>query len=219
MRAGDGAIRRYDADFRRALHWLQYELGRSDLAVKGLLQLHAQDDLLPAARLQVEAALLRLGESVDASALLDRASNVASATLRAQVLCLAAPGCEPERALPLLSMAAAAARDNGAYGLWLGLQTHAIAAMRALGRMTEARVAAEVVWNRIDEGACAIELFPRVARELYLVWRGEDDDRAQLIGLRASAWMRKAAMGLPPEWRENFLNRAPARLGTTFLPR
>lgn len=217
VQAGDGAVRRYDADFRRALHWLQYELGRSDLAVKGLLQLHAQANLLPAARLLVEAALLRLNEPIDATALLDRASNVASATLRAQVLCLAAPGCDPERVLPLLSMAAAAARDTGAYGLWLGLQTHAIAAMRALGRVTEARVAAEVVWRRIDEGACANELFPRVARELYLVWRGEDDDRAQLVGLRASAWMRKAAMGLPTEWRENFLNRAPARLATTFL--
>jgi DNA-binding SARP family transcriptional activator/tetratricopeptide (TPR) repeat protein len=218
VHAGERAVRRYDADFRRALHWLQYELGRHDLAAKGLRQLHMQEDLLPATRLLVEATLLRLGDSVDASALLDRASNVASATLRAQVLSLAAPGCDPERVLPLLSMTAAAARDNGAYGLWLGLQAHAIAAMRALGRLTEARVAAEVVWRRIDEGACATELFPRVARELYLVWRGEDDDRAQLVSLRASAWMRKAAMGLPPEWRENFLNRAPARLGTTFLP-
>lgn len=215
----DGAIGRYGVHIPRALAWLHYELGRPDLAVRGLRQLHEQGGLQPATRLLIEAGLLRLGQPLDGVALLDQASSVTNASLRAQILCLAAPGCDPERVLPLLSLTAAAARDNGAYGLWLGLQTHAMAAMRALDRMAEARVAAEVVWRRIDQGTCAIELFPRVARELYLAWRGQDDDRAQLIGLRASAWMRKAAMSLPPAWRENYLNRAPARIGGTFLPR
>ena len=215
-RTGDGANSRYDVFFRRDLHWLQYELGRQDLALKGLRQLHRQGDLQPAVRLLVEASLTRLGQSFDD--LLDRIGTIDNSLLRAHSLCLVAPTCNPERILPLLTIAATAARETGAYGVWLGLQAHAIAAMQALGRSAEARIAAELAWQRIEDGVTAIEPFPRVAHALYFVWRGVDDDLAQLIGTRASAWMRKAAMGLPPEWRDNYLHRAPVRLGTTALP-
>jgi hypothetical protein len=34
-------------------------------------------------------------------------------------------------------------------------------------------------------------------------------DVAQVIALRASAWMQQAAATLPPAWRENYLMRAP----------
>jgi DNA-binding SARP family transcriptional activator len=215
-RPGDEALSRYDVAYKRDLHWLQYELGRQDLALKGLRQLHAQADLLPAVRLLVEASLSRLGETFDG--LLDRISTIDDALLRAQSLCVAAPVCDPARILPLLTITAASARETGAYGLWLGLQAHAIAAMQALGRSADARAAAELAWQRIEDGVTAIEPFPRVARSLYFVWRGVDDDLARLIGSRASAWMRKAAMGLPPEWRDNYLHRAPVRLGPTALP-
>jgi len=218
IQAGEGAVRRHDVLFRRTLHWLHYELGRHDLALKGLRQLHSEANLPPTPRLLVEAGLLRLGEPLDAAALLDRAIATSNTVLRGRVLCLAAPACEPDRVLPLLAMTAATARENGAWGLWLGLQAHSIPALRALGREAEALSAAEAAWRILEDGRSPIEPFPRLARELCLVWRGRNDDLAQLVGLRASAWMQRAAMGLPPGWRENYLHRAPARVAATLLP-
>ena len=52
-------------------------------------------------------------------------------------------------------------------------------------------------------------MFPRVAAELCAALAYARDDLMQVIALRASAWMQRAAATLPSGWRENYLMRAP----------
>jgi tetratricopeptide (TPR) repeat protein len=217
LRALDEAVetsaigtQRYAGLVQRARHWLHFELGRRDLALKGLRQLQAASELPAGERLLVDACLLHLGQALDGAALLDRLAALDNLSLRARALCLAEPACDAERVLPLLSLTAATARERGANGLWIDLQTHRISALRRLGREAEAREHARAVWQRLEAGACGGETLPRTARQLTLTWLGVDDELAQVIALRASAWMRRAAAGLPPMWRDNYLSRAPA---------
>jgi hypothetical protein len=65
------------------------------------------------------------------------------------------------------------------------------------------------VWQRVEEGIAGLEMFPRMAAELFAALADSHVDVAQVIALRASAWMQQAAATLPPAWRENYLMRAP----------
>ncbi len=109
----------------------------------------------------------------------------------------------------LLSAAAGTARSHGAHGLWLSLQTRHVAALRALGRFDDAQVQALAAWQRVEEGIAGLEMFPRMAAELCAALADSHADLAQVIALRASAWMQQAAATLPPVWRENYPMRAP----------
>lgn len=129
--------------------------------------------------------------------------------LRVRILCLAQPACDPVRILPLLALSAAAARDQGAHGLWLTLQTRRVAALRMAGRAAEAQEQALAVWQRVEDGIVGVEMFPRLAAELCAALADTHADLLQVIALRASAWMQRAAAGLPAEWRQNYLMRAP----------
>lgn len=208
--ASANGTQRYAILVRRARCWLHHELGRRDLALKGLRELRAAADLPPADRLMLDALLLHLGEPGDAAQMLDRLSALDQLGLRARALCLVEPACDPERVLPLLTLTASAARERGAHGLWVDLQAHRLASLRALGRDAEAREAAQALWPRLASGLCGCEPFPHAARGLVLVWNGVDDELAQEIAWRASAWMRRAAANLPVAWRENYLARAPS---------
>jgi DNA-binding SARP family transcriptional activator len=203
------AVLRIELRTRQRLHALQFELGRRDLALKGLRALRGGVGMQAHELALLEADLLRAGEPVDAATLLDQAVRLDDFPLRVRILCLSQPGCDPERILPLLSMSAATARDQGAHGLWLTLQTRRVAALRALGRGSEAREQALAVWQRVEEGVAGLEIFPRMAAELCAALAHTDVDLMQVIALRASAWMHRAAATLPAGWRENYLMRAP----------
>ena len=200
---------RIEPSIRRRLHALQFELGRRDLALKGLRALRARDDLSLLERVALEAELLRAGEAMDSNALLERIVCIDNFPMRVRLLCQAQSGCEPLRMLPLLGLSAAAARDQGAHGLALTLQTRRVAALRLAGRTTEAQIQALAVWQRVEDGITGIEMFPRLAAELCAALAESHADLAQVIALRASAWMQQAAATLPAEWRRNYLVRAP----------
>ncbi|HEY0859125.1 MAG TPA: AAA family ATPase [Albitalea sp.] len=200
---------RFEVLIRRRLHGLQFELGRRDLTLKGLRALRERADLLAHERMQIDAELLRAGEPVDAAALLEQAVTMDDFSLRVRLLCLLQPGCEPQRIAAILALSAATARDQGAHGLWLALQTARVAALRLQGRSDEACEQAIAVWQRADEGVVGAELFPRVAAELCAALTDRRPELMRLIALRASGWMVRAAATLPAGWRENYLARAP----------
>lgn len=200
---------RVELSVRQRLHALQFELGRRDLALKGLQALRARADLQAIERIALDAELLRVGASVDSAALLEQVVALDDLPLRARLLCLAQPGCDPVHILPLLAWSAAAARDHGAYGMWLTLQTRRVAALRMAGRASEATEQALAVWQRVEEGISGIELFPRMAADLCAALADSHTDLMQVMALRAGAWMQLAAASLPAEWRQNYLMRAP----------
>lgn len=194
---------------RQRLHALQFELGRRDLALKGLRDLRSRPGLTCDEWTMLDAELLRAGESVDSQALLERAAAMVDFPAKVRVLCLLQPSCDAERIVPLLSAAASTARSRGAHGLWLSLQTRRVAALRAAAHSDEAQTQALSVWHRVEEGVAGLEMFPRMAAELCAALAASHVDLAQVIALRASAWMHRAAATLPPAWRENYLTRAP----------
>ena len=200
---------RIETRTRMRLHALQFDLGRRDLAVKGLRELRALAQLQPDECTLIEAELLRAGDSVDAEVLLERAMAIPDLPTQARALCLLQQGCDAARVLPLLGSAAAAARSHGAHGLWLTLQTRRVAALRAVQRFDEARAQALAVWQRVEEGISGVDMFPRMAAELCAALAESHVDLAQVIKLRASAWMHQAAATLPVAWRDNYLSRAP----------
>ncbi len=205
----DRVVLRIEPRARQRLCGLQFELGRGDMALKGLRALRARTDLPTQVRIGLDAELLHVGETLDSAALLEQIVALDDFPLRVRLLCLAQPGCEPWRILPLLGLSAAAARDQGAHGLWLTLQTRRVAALRLAGRMLEAQEQALAVWQRVEDGIVGIELFPRLAAELCATLADTHPDLMQAVALRASAWMQLAAATLPPEWRQNYLMRAP----------
>ena len=125
-------------------------------------------------------------------------------------MCLLQPNCSAERVLRALSTAAGTARSRGAHGLWLSLQTRRVAALRAVGRDDEAQAQALSAWQRVEEGVAGVDMFPRLASALGAALAASHADLAQVIALRASAWMQRAAASLPLAWRDNYLMRAPA---------
>lgn len=84
-----------------------------------------------------------------------------------------------------------------------------MAALRSAGRAAEAREQALAVWQRVEDGVDGLEMFPRLAAELCAALADTDAGLMQVIALRASAWMQRAAATLPAEWRQNYLMRAP----------
>ena len=202
-------VLRVDLPARQRLHGLQFELGRRDLALKGLRALRAREDLQPPERIALDAELLRVGAKLDSAALLEQVVALDDFPLRVRILCLAQPGCDPVQILPLLALSAAAARDQGAHGLWLTLQTRRVAALRMAGRAAQAQEQALAVWQRVEDGIAGVEVFPRMAADLCAALSVSHADQMQVIALRASAWMQRAAATLPVEWRQNYLSRSP----------
>ena len=202
-------VLRIELPARQRLHGLQFELGRRDLALKGLRTLRARDDLQPPERIALDAELLRIGANLDSAALLERVVALDDFPLRVRILCLAQPGCDPVAILPLLALSAAAAREQGAHGLWLTLQTRRVAALRMAGRAAEAQEQALAVWQRVEDGIAGVELFPRMAADLCAALADTHPHLMQVIALRAIAWMQPAAASLPAEWRQNYLTRSP----------
>jgi len=217
LATAEGAVRlcrppmlRIELRARQRLHALHFELGRRDLAIKGLRDLANRPGLTSDESTVLAAELLRTGEPVDSTALLERAIAMVDFPAKVRVLCLLQAGCDAQRILPALSAAASTARSHGVHGLWLSLQTRRVAALRAAGYGDEARTQALAVWQAVEAGVAGIELFPRTAAELCAALAGSHVDLAQVIALRASAWMQAAAATLPVAWRENYLMRAPA---------
>jgi DNA-binding SARP family transcriptional activator len=204
------------AQTRQALFW--FGLGRHDLALRGLKQLRQRTDLLAIERMRVEAAFLALGEPGDAALVLTELVALDDFAARVNTLCRARPGLPADQALTLLSMCQSTARDSGAHGLWLELQVHRVAALQALGRRDEAAQAAVAAWQRFEAGVrCSIWL-PDMAAWLCPALLASHADLAQVIALRASAWMQAAASTLPAQWRSNYLTRAPALSALLALP-
>jgi DNA-binding SARP family transcriptional activator len=200
---------RVELQVRQRLHALQFELGRRDLALKGLRALRARDDLQAHERIRLDAELLRIGVSFNSTAILEQVVALDDFPLRCRILCLAQPGCDPVHILPLLAWSAATARDHGAHGLWLTLQTRRVTALRMAGRTTEAQEQALAVWQRAEAGITGIEIFPRMAADLCAALADTHADLMQIIALRAGAWMQRAAASLPAVWRQNYLMRSP----------
>jgi hypothetical protein len=91
--------------------------------------------------------------------------------------------------------------------------------LRVAGRAHEAAEAALAAWQRIEQGVVGRDLFPRIAAELCLALWPAQADLAQVIALRASSWMQRAASTLPAGWRENYLLRSPALTLLHTVPR
>ena len=197
---------------------LHFELGRRDLALKAWQMLAARGDLHGPERPRVRAALLGAGEPLPAQAVLDEIVAIDDMPLRAALLCVAQPGCAPAAILPLLAMTAAAAREQGAHGLWLSVQGRRVAALREAGRADEAREIALAAWQCVEDGVTGTEWFARIGAQLCAALWTSDGELAGRIALRSSAWMQQAASTLPTAWRENFLLRAPLLQPLTARP-
>ncbi len=107
LSAAEGAVRlceplmlRIETRTRQRLHALQFELGRRDLALKGLRDLRGHAGLQPDERTLLEAELLRMGDSIDSVALLEQAIAIGDFPAQVRVLCLLQPVCEAARILP-----------------------------------------------------------------------------------------------------------------------
>lgn len=189
---------------------LHHELGRPDLALKGARALAAQTDLRPAERARHTALLLALGVPVDGRALLAPWLPDGNLKQRAQLLCQALPGLPASEVLPLLTQAADDAQSQEAHDLWLMLQAGRLAVLRALGAPAHGvQALALALWGRQEQGLVAPAMFPVIAAQVCATLAASHPDIAQIIALRAGAWMLNAAATLPPAWRQNFLTRAP----------
>ncbi|EHR69773.1 DNA-binding transcriptional activator of the SARP family [Burkholderiales bacterium JOSHI_001] len=195
------------AMLRHALFW--FDLGRKDLAVRGLNTLRGTDNLSAAERANVEAALITIGEKADIEMVLEPLDRLDDFPLQVRLLCLAARGCDAARLLRLLDLHQERARDCGAHGLWLGLQLRRVATLQATGEHKLATAAALQAWRHIDEGIWWTDLLPSAAALLCPSLVENQPELAEVIALRAYGWMNSAAATLTPEWRENYLNRAP----------
>lgn len=205
--------RRYEALLMARLHWLHVEIGRPDLARRGLGALARRDDLPPSGRALVQATRLHAGERFDPGPVLEHAAAIEDLGLRATVLCLAQPGCEPARILPLLTLTAAAAEACGAQGLWLMLQCRRTAALSEAGRHDEAAALAAAVWPRLAGGlVCAGELFPRAAATLHAALAAPQPALAAVIAGRTADWIARAAATLPTPWQRRLRQQAPLLL-------
>jgi len=208
---------RVDHDVQSALLW--FALGRRDLAQRRLRALRGGSDIREVQRAQVEATWLWIGEAGDAQSVLELAAASEDFGLRASMLCLAQPGCDAERLLPLLALTQSTAREGGAHGLWLMLQVARVRALRMLGREAAAAQAALLAWQRVEAGVHCRLWLPDVAAPLCAALQKSNPDLAQAIALRALSWMQAAAATLPQPWRSNYLQRAPALQALHALPR
>jgi tetratricopeptide (TPR) repeat protein len=209
---------RYDALVRARHAWLLFELGRRDLALKTLQPLLARDTLPALDLANLETLRLLCGEPMDGQAVLTHLLAIDDFPNRVRLLCLLQPALAPESVLPLLALHAMQARDFGAHGLWLALQARRVAALKAAGQVGEAVDQAQAVWRRLESGRLPAELYPRVAASLVLALRERQPDLAETIALSATSWMNRAAVTLPPEWRDNFLSRTPLLHALTLRP-
>lgn len=210
----DRGLVRLDVVARWRLAWLQAELGRRDLALHAWRALAARGDLHGPDRPRVMAALLGAGEPLPAGDVLDRIAALDDFPLRATLLCMAQPGCPPASVLPLLAMTAAAARDQGARGVWLAVQGRRAAALSAAGRHAEAHEVACAAWAAVEEGVTGIEPFGRTGTALAVALQRHDPSLAATVARRVSTWRQRAAAALPPAWRDAFLR--PAARGATL---
>jgi len=201
---------------RQAILW--YGIGRRDLALRALMPFRAKPDWLGIERAFIEAAFLSIGESGDAPLVLAQVADCDDFSLRVRILCLAQPGLPADQVLAPLSGCQATARDNAAHGLWLELQVHRIAVLLALGRDAEATDTAIKAWRRFESGVRCSMWLPDMAARLCPALAVSHADLAQVIALRASAWMQAAASTLPAPWRGNYLTRAPALTAMQALP-
>lgn len=204
---------RFEASACRRHAGLLHELGRRDLALKALQALHRREDQSPADQTLTAAALLGLGAAMrrrDAAAVVERVAALEDFPIRARMLALAQPGCDPEHILPLLAVTAGTARDQGALGLWLGVQASRVAALRRGGRLDEAAEQALKAWDSLQAGHHAMDTLPRVAAELCAALQRPAPEAAQAIARRAAAWMQQAAVTLPALWQRSYLARSPA---------
>ncbi|MFO1271823.1 MAG: BTAD domain-containing putative transcriptional regulator [Rubrivivax sp.] len=198
---------RYSVPAAARCHWLEGELGRPDLALKGLHALLARADLQPLERLLVDALRMRQGEEADTDELLERLAALPDLPVRGRLLCWAQPGCRADRVLPMLHVAATSTRDQGAFGLWASLETARAAALLRLDRAAEAAVVAQAVWQRLEQGVAPRDPFTRAAGTLCAALAPVWPELAQTVALRAQAWAQRAAATLPPVWREVYLER------------
>jgi DNA-binding SARP family transcriptional activator len=202
---------RGSVSIHRAQAWLWFELGRRDLALRQLATLAQRDDLLPGERLSIDATRLYVGDpAADAAAVLDAARACEDFMIRSRALCLVQDACDADQVLPLLAPCAQTAREQGAHGLWLGLQSARIAALLRLGRLDEARDQALATWPRAEQGLVGLLPFPRLAAPLCAALAQRHHDLAQAIALRAAAWIQRAGASLPQPWRDSYLRQMRA---------
>ena len=207
---GGLSVDRYGIASEIDVYLLQHELGRADLAAKGLRAMRARDDLLQPQWLRVHAALLHVGEKADAARVLADYRTIEDPHAQARLLCEAEPGCAPEMVLPHLLEGAARALELGAHGRCLSLQTHTLAALRRLGGDdVRRRTLALALHQSLERGLVGFDTYPAVAAELCAALADSDPGLSETIAMRAVAWMLNAAATLPPAWRTSYLTRAP----------
>lgn len=208
---------RYTVGLALACHYLQHDLGRADLARQGARRLATLTDLQPVEQAQLVGLQLALQMPVDAGPVLACCAQKNKLSLRAHLLCRAAPGLAPQAALPLLAQACAEAQAQGARGLHLMLQASRLTVLRAAGAdpadladpADSAESQALALWAELSQGLMAPVMYPGIAAQLCASLAPTQPELAQTIALRAGAWMLNAAATLPPAWRHNYLSRAP----------
>jgi len=215
----DQGLVRHDVTVRCRLATLHAELGRRDLALRAWRTLAARTDLHGPDLPRVQAALLGAGEALPADGVLESIVALDDFPLRAALLCEAQPGCDPGIILPLLAVTAAAARDQGARGIWLAVQARRVAALGQAGRTGEAAELAQAAWEAVADGVVGIEWFSRIGLSLAAALQASAPRQAEAAMLKVTAWQQAAAATLPPMWRDTLLRErgrlaAPRRLGS-----
>lgn len=184
-----------------------HELGRADLALRGLRDLSGRDDLLDVDQLRLAAALAQVRGLPLPPEVLIRVAELDDVGLRARLLCLAHRACDPHQILPMLSLAAGQAQDQANPGRWLALQACRLSVLRRSGR--DARALALDLWARLQDGLASPEAYPNVATSVCAALADCETERALTLAMQTRSWMLNAATGLPTIWRESYLTRAP----------
>ncbi len=185
------------------------DLGRRDLAIKGLQQVQDRaSELFAPDRLRLQALWASFGKAIDVDALLGAISEVDDTFLRERLLFQAQPGCALVRIQPLLTLAARAADERGDQGSWITLQASRVQACLSDGAAHEAATLARAAWARLEHGIVGWRPFPALAAPLCTALAEADPELALRIALRARAWLVQAVQALPPMWRDSCLGRA-----------
>jgi len=207
---GGLAVDRYGIAAEIDIYLLHHELGRRDLAAKGLHAMQSRSDLLLPQQLRLQAGLLRVGEKADADHVLATYRTLEDPHAQARLLCEAQAGCAPQAVLPHLEECASRARECGALGRLLSLQTHMLAALRRQGGDdAQRRTLALALHESLERGVVGFDTYPAVAAELCAALADAEPALSEAIAMRAVAWMLNAAATLPPTWRTSYLTRAP----------
>jgi len=210
LRLPDGdERRRLDVTARLAL--LHAQIGRRDLGIKAVRAHRVPPQGTAVQQLGLELVALALGEPVDPAVLLERVVAIEDVGLRTRMLVRLAPHGDSAILVPVLGIAAAAARSGGLLGQWVTLQARIGSLLADAGRHTEAATSALDAWQAYETGCAPTVALPEFAADVRRGLLASAPELAQAVAARGLDWLQSAAGTLPAAWAANCASRSPLR--------